>query len=97
MSSVEGPLQPPLLNDTLSEYFSKELLEKHSTRPALISRHEAPWAHGPKLLSQNLGNRKCLAWDFEEFDMHINALARGLLSMGVNKGDRVGVIMGHNR
>lgn len=38
-----------------------------------------------------------LAWDFGEFDSHIRALARGLLSMGVRKGDRVGVIMGNNR
>ncbi|KAG6865443.1 hypothetical protein C0991_002519 [Blastosporella zonata] len=37
-----------------------------------------------------------LAWDFAEFDRHINALARGLLGMGVRKGDRVGVVMGNN-
>ncbi|KAG6861288.1 hypothetical protein C0995_001842 [Termitomyces sp. Mi166 len=37
-----------------------------------------------------------LAWDFAEFDRHINSLARGLLGMGVQKGDRVGVVMGNN-
>ncbi|KZT70470.1 acetyl-CoA synthetase-like protein [Daedalea quercina L-15889] len=37
-----------------------------------------------------------LAWDFDEFNVHIQALARGLLDMGVQKGDRVGVVMGNN-
>lgn len=38
-----------------------------------------------------------LAWDFDEFDKHIRALARGLVAMGVRKGDRVAVLMGNNR
>ncbi|KAI5834010.1 acetyl-CoA synthetase-like protein [Schizophyllum commune Tattone D] len=37
-----------------------------------------------------------LAWDFEEFDRHIKALARGLLELGVKPGERVAVIMGNN-
>lgn len=45
----------------------------------------------------NLGTSSHLAWSFAEFDRHINALARGLLRMGVQKGDRVGVLMGNNR
>jgi acyl-CoA synthetase (AMP-forming)/AMP-acid ligase II len=96
MSSVEGPLHPPLVNATLSDYFSREVLEKHSTRPALICRNESSGAHGGPL-SHNLGVRTHLAWDFEEFDTHIKALTRGLLNMGVRKGDRVGVIMGNVR
>ncbi|KAF8634847.1 hypothetical protein AX17_004095 [Amanita inopinata Kibby_2008] len=43
-----------------------------------------------------MGVTRHLAWDFEEFERHIAALARGLVSMGVQKGDRVGVIMGNN-
>lgn len=96
MSSVQGPLHPPLVTTTLSEYFSKEILEKQSNRPALICRKEAPRAHGGPP-SRNLHNTRHLAWDFEEFDRHINAFARGMLNMGVKKGDRVGVIMGNNR
>jgi non-ribosomal peptide synthetase component E (peptide arylation enzyme) len=38
-----------------------------------------------------------LAWDFSEFDRHISALARGLVGLGVKKGDRVGVVMGNTR
>jgi long-subunit acyl-CoA synthetase (AMP-forming) len=44
-----------------------------------------------------MGVERHLAWDFNEFDSHISALARGLVGLGVNKGDRVGVIMGNTR
>jgi len=96
LSSVEGPLNPPLSTSTLSEYFSQEILDKQHTRPALICRNELPRAHGGPP-SRNLGVKTHLAWDFEEFDRHIKAVARGLLAMGVKKGDRVGVLMGNNR
>jgi hypothetical protein len=95
-SAVHGPLQPPLLATTLPGYFSKEILNLHSARPALVCRNERPDLHsGPP--TRNLGRTSHLAWDFEEFDRHINALSRGLLDLGVVKGDRVGVIMGNNR
>ena len=96
MSSVEGPLNPPLSTSTLSDYFLHEILAKQSNRPALICRNEMPRAHGGPL-SRNLGVTTHLAWDFDEFNRHINAVARGLLTMGVKKGDRVGVMMGNNR
>lgn len=47
--------------------------------------------------SRLIGDARYLRWDFAEFDRHIQALARGLLGLGVKKGDRVGVIMGNNR
>ncbi|KAF9041277.1 hypothetical protein BJ165DRAFT_1488144 [Panaeolus papilionaceus] len=94
-SSVQGPLEPPLSYKTLPQYFTEDVLSKHSSRPALICRNEDPRAHGGPL-SANLGVSTHLAWDYEEFDRHIMALARGLLGMGVQKGDRVGVIMGNN-
>ncbi|TRM59781.1 acetyl-CoA synthetase-like protein, partial [Schizophyllum amplum] len=95
LSAVEGSVEPPLDERTLPAYFSQETLAKHSTRPALVCRQERPRAHaGPP--SRNMGIQTHLAWDFEEFDRHIKALARGLLEMGVNPGDRVAVIMGNN-
>lgn len=95
-SSVAGPLEPPLSTKTLPKFWRTEVVEKHSTRPALIARKEHPRAHaGPA--SPNLGITTHLAWDYEEFNRHIDALARGLLSMGVQKGDRVAVIMGNTR
>ena len=63
-------------------------------------------AHGGPI-SYNLGGRGDkgynltggggLAWDYEELGRHVDALAGGLLDMGVKKGDRVGVIMGNTR
>ena len=95
-SAVSGPLDPPLSYKTLPQFFQTEIVGKHAERPALICRKEARGSHGAPS-SRNLGVSTHLAWDFHEFDMHINALARGLLATGVQKGDRVGVIMGNNR
>ncbi|KAG6916418.1 hypothetical protein DXG01_006822 [Tephrocybe rancida] len=94
-SYVEGPLHPPLETRTLGDYFTSVVLHDFASRPALICRSELPRAHhGPR--SRNMDVTTHLAWDYAEFDRHINALARGLLGMGVRKGDRVGVVMGNN-
>ncbi|KAI3602868.1 amp-dependent synthetase and ligase [Moniliophthora roreri] len=95
LSYVQGSLQPPLDNRTFTEYFIDEILQNHSQRPAVVCRTEKPRAHGGPP-SPNLGGSSHLAWDFEEFNRHIDALARGLLSVGVQKGDRIGIVMGNN-
>ncbi|KAJ3918739.1 acetyl-CoA synthetase-like protein [Lentinula edodes] len=95
LSVVQGASHPPLETKTLSEYFTQEILQRHSTRPALICSSEKPRAHGGPS-SRNLGKVSHLAWDFDEFERHIDAVSRGLLSMGVQKGDRIGIIMGNN-
>lgn len=95
LSSVEGPSQPPLERRTLPVYFRDEIFGKHAERRALISRQERPRTHGGPP-SPNTGVHSHLSWDFQEFYRHINATARGLISLGVKKGDRVGVIMGNN-
>jgi hypothetical protein len=96
LSAVEGAHDPPLNNRTLPEYFANEVLSQRSDRPALICRQERPRAHGGPL-SRNMGVGRHLAWNFSEFDCHIKALARGLVGLGVKRGDRVGVVMGNNR
>ncbi|KAF8589110.1 acyl-CoA synthetase [Ramaria rubella] len=95
LSLVEGPLEPPLNTSTISQYFRSEILAKHYARPALICPQERPRSHGGPVF-QKLSHSKYLAWDFSEFDRHIEALSRGLIAMGIQKGDRVGVIMGNN-
>lgn len=98
LSSVSGPTNIPLATETLSEYFTNTVLRDHASRPALIARKELARAHGGPP-SRNLGRdgkNAHLAWDFAEFDAHIQAVARGLIAMGVQRDDRVGVIMGNN-
>ncbi|EKM61742.1 uncharacterized protein PHACADRAFT_169179 [Phanerochaete carnosa HHB-10118-sp] len=92
-SYVEGPTDPPLCHLTLPAYFAQKILPLHADRPALICRAEEPNTFGG---SPQKSNKAYLDWTFREFDDHIAAVARGLLAMGVNKGDRVGVIMGNN-
>ena len=96
LSAVGGAREPSLDNRTLPEYFSAEVLSRRPDHPALICRQERRRSHGWPL-SKNMGVEGHLAWDFNEFDTHIRALARGLVGLGVNKGDRVGVIMGNTR
>lgn len=96
LSVVQGALHPPLLTNTLSGFFTNHILANHALRPALICRKERPNIHGGPS-PRNLGAGTHLAWDFQEFDRHIGALTRGLLAIGVKKGDRVAVIMGNNR
>lgn len=95
-SYVEGPSHPPLNSKTLTAYFENDLLPNYASRPALISKKEKPRAHAGPLLD-NLGRSDCLAWSFGDFHRHIDALARGLVSLGVKRNDRVGVVMGNNR
>ncbi|KIK18800.1 hypothetical protein PISMIDRAFT_175407 [Pisolithus microcarpus 441] len=94
-SYVEGPMDPPLEHRPLPVYFREEIVGKHAERRALVSRHERPRTHGGPT-SPNMGVRTHLSWDFQEFSRHIDATARGLASLGVKKGDRVGVVMGNN-
>ncbi|KAH9983134.1 acetyl-CoA synthetase-like protein [Russula compacta] len=94
LSAVQGAREPPLDNRTLHEYFTAEVLSRRPDRPALICTQERPRAHGGPL-PRNMGVERHLAWDFNEFESHFRALARGLVGLGVKKGDRVGVVMGN--
>ncbi|KAI0284616.1 acyl-CoA synthetase [Russula aff. rugulosa BPL654] len=78
LSAVEGVREPSLNNSTLPEYFSAQVLSRRPDHPALICRQERPRTHGGPL-SKNMGVERHLAWDFDEFDGHIRALARGLV------------------
>jgi hypothetical protein len=93
-SSVVGALEPPLDERTLPEYFQTRLLPSFADKPALVCRSEVERPFGGP--SQAHGG-SYLRWTFAELDGHVAALARGLRGMGVQKGDRVAVIMGNNR
>ncbi|KDN40110.1 hypothetical protein RSAG8_08310, partial [Rhizoctonia solani AG-8 WAC10335] len=49
-------------------------------------------ASRPALISRHEHN---VRWDFAEFDVQIERMARGLLAAGVKPGDRVAIIMGN--
>ncbi|ELU39155.1 AMP-binding domain-containing protein [Rhizoctonia solani AG-1 IA] len=79
-SIVSGPLDPPLSELTMPDFYRTQILPNHASRPALISRHE-----------------NNVRWNFAEFDVRIERMARGLLVAGVKPGDRVAAIMGNCR
>ncbi|KAI0037148.1 acyl-CoA synthetase [Vararia minispora EC-137] len=94
LSVVQGESYPPLDSRTLGQYFA-DMIQPRLTRPALVCPKEGPRPHGGPA-SNNPGIETHLQWNFAEFDQHIQALARGLVSLGVKKGDRVAVVMGNN-
>ncbi|KAH8817608.1 hypothetical protein DL96DRAFT_1622913 [Flagelloscypha sp. PMI_526] len=89
------PRLPPRRHLTLSSNVILSQLSEGGSRPALICPQEKPRAHGGPT-SKNMDRTDCLAWDYAEFDRNIDALARGLIALGVKSGERVGVIMGNN-
>ena len=93
LSEVSGPLHPPLLLHTLPEYFATEILPQYADHPALICKQEKANAY-TGITSTTSGD---LRWTFEEMDKHIEALSKGMIAMGVQKGDRVGVVLGNCR
>ncbi|KZW01515.1 acetyl-CoA synthetase-like protein [Exidia glandulosa HHB12029] len=94
LSRVEGPKYPPLSTKTLPQFFADEILAKNAEQPALVSKHELADVHATPWTQKHVA--KDLHWDFSEFHAHIEALARGLQDMGIEKGDRVGVVMGNS-
>lgn len=93
LSSVQGATEPPLDESTLPSYFTSTILPSGADRLALVCRQELAGAYGGPQLE--LADSKHLRWDFKTLDRHVAALARGMLRMGVEKGDRVGVVMGN--
>ena len=74
---LKGPLDPPLLEETVGENFSR-IVSAHGDRDAVVSRHQ---------------NRRLT---YHQLDLDSNVSARGLQSLGVQKGDRVCVSLGNN-
>ncbi|KAI0827140.1 acyl-CoA synthetase [Trametes gibbosa] len=94
LSSVSGPHTPPLVSKTLPAFFREDVLARHGARPALVAPHERARPFGGP--GESGDGQRHLVWDFAALDAHVQALARGLVALGVRKGDRVGVIMGNN-
>ena len=95
-SFVTGATDVPLLEHTFPKFFAERLLPEHSSVTALVSTHEPARVHGGPVHSSKSPS-SYLSWSFEDLDRHVYALAKGMLKLGVKKGDRVGVVMGNNR
>ena len=64
-----------------------ESYAKGETAPVLLERTAAAHADREALVEVASGRR----WTWAELDRDVDALARGLMSAGLGKGDRVGI------
>lgn len=71
-----GPSDPPLITQTIPEYF-RDVVSEHGDRSAVIARHQHT------------------TLTYHDLDIQSDALARGLERQGVQKGDRVAVMLGN--
>ncbi|KZO95396.1 acyl-CoA synthetase, partial [Calocera viscosa TUFC12733] len=88
-SYVRGPLEPPLAHQTLPQFW-RDLVRQYGDGDALVSMHEPAKQYNFDI--QPSSDRH-LKWTYGEMDGAIDALARGLVAMGVTKGDRVGAVL----
>ncbi|KAM0746277.1 acetyl-CoA synthetase-like protein [Meredithblackwellia eburnea MCA 4105] len=88
ISYTIGPNHPPLDERTLASFWN-ETVAKYPDSPALVSRWEREDHHVEG--KGEIG----LRWSYKEMDEHVEALAKGLLKMGLKKGDRIGVFLGN--
>jgi len=80
-SHVIGPRHPALVERTVDDHF-RSCVEKYPDRLGLVV------AEGSAKIDARL--------TFEEIDVKVDALARGLLKLGIKTGDRVGAWMPNN-
>jgi fatty-acyl-CoA synthase len=84
LSYASGPSQAPLLGDTIGVDFDRTVA-RFGDRDALVDRPSAvtPWLRP----AAPQGRR----WTYRELAAEVDAVALGLLSLGIGKGDRVGI------
>lgn len=96
VSWVSGPVSSPLREETLADYLFDKIIRDFPTAPALVVRQESPEHHSLQYAGEALTDLHCLRWSYEELGTNVDALSRGLLQMGIRKGDRVGAFLGSN-
>ena len=73
---------------------SSQAAEGHASIPALLQRNASQFADRPAYREKEFGIWQC--WTWAETEKQIEALALGLLNLGVNEGDFVAIV-GRNR
>jgi fatty-acyl-CoA synthase len=71
-----GPISPPILEETIGENFERIV---------------AANPHGQALVDLGNGEARDRRWTYAELNAEIDLTARGLMSLGVQRGDRVGI------
>lgn len=90
LSYAEGPKEPPLITVTIPEHFCS-IVSQHGDKPAAIFR--APMTYSsPDLLSSR---PETISLTYEALNNQSNTLAHSLRSLGVKKGDRIGISLGN--
>ncbi|MBW0491071.1 hypothetical protein O181_030786 [Austropuccinia psidii MF-1] len=84
-SYVVGEVEPRLIEETLWDHWSSEILPAFHYRPALISKFE------PSSAIYQTNRNDCLRLTYSQLDHASNSLANGLFQIGIRKGDRVGI------
>lgn len=88
LSRVSGPTDKPLCELPLGQFW-KDTVAKYADLPALISKHEPASQHG----RSRSGADDCIRWSYGEMNENIQQLVAGLQQLGIQKGDRVAVLM----
>jgi fatty-acyl-CoA synthase len=71
-----GPISPPILEETIGENFERTVAENPD---------------GEALVDLGKGIAPDRRWSYAELNAEIDLTARGLMSLGVQRGDRVGI------
>lgn len=104
LSDVQGSRDPPLMGDTLGEFFLRQARTwSHNT--ALVVKHENLDQHGTRsrelvhhdgTSSTICSGDKSLRWTYQTLLAHAIALSHGLRDLGMVRGDRLAVCMPNN-
>jgi fatty-acyl-CoA synthase len=87
-SYASGPSQTPLLGDTIGADFDRTVA-RFADRDALVDRAGAGAARpAPAARADAPHGRR---WTYLELAAEVDAVALGLLALGIGKGDRVGI------
>lgn len=87
-------MQPALIETTVGQHFAS-IVSKFGDRPAYALLHQERTRHVLTVFSV-ISRHQQTQLSYDGLDISSNALARGLASIGVTKGDRVAVSLGNN-
>ncbi|GJC84681.1 acyl-CoA ligase SID4 [Colletotrichum liriopes] len=94
LSFSQGPIEPPLLTQTIPEHFS-QVVSLHGDLPAVIARAPTALTSSSTSTSTPLPPASTTALTYASLDALSNTLASSLRALGLHKGDRLAVSLGN--